>query len=42
MGEGVLKDNVPEAHTDYIIAIITEEYGSIVSILIIGIFIYSI
>ena len=40
MGEGVLKDNVPEAHTDYIIAIITEEYGSIVSILIIGIFLY--
>ena len=40
MGEGILKDNVPEAHTDYIIAIITEEYGSIVSILIIGIFLY--
>ena len=35
MGEGVLKDNVPEAHTDYIIAVITEEFGSIVSILII-------
>ena len=40
MGEGILKDRVPEAHTDYIIAIISEEYGSIVSILIITIFLY--
>ena len=40
MGEGILKDSVPEAHTDYIIAIISEEYGSIVSILIITIFLY--
>ena len=40
MGEGVLKERVPEAHTDYIIAIISEEYGSIVSILIIFIFLY--
>ena len=39
-GEGVLKDSVPEAHTDYIIAIISEEYGSIISILIITIFLY--
>ena len=40
MGEGVLKDNVPEAHTDYIIAIISEEYGSLISVLIIFIFLY--
>ena len=40
MGEGILKDSVPEAHTDYIIAIIAEEYGSIISILIISIFLY--
>ena len=40
MGEGVLKYNVPEAHTDYIISIIAEEYGSIISILIISIFLY--
>tara|TARA_X000001036_G_scaffold102233_2_gene95489 strand:- start:5793 stop:6923 length:1131 start_codon:yes stop_codon:yes gene_type:complete len=40
MGEGILKDSVPEAHTDYIIAIISEEYGSIVSVLIISIFLY--
>ena len=38
MGEEFLKDSVPEAHTDYIIAIIAEEYGSIVSILIILLF----
>ena len=40
MGEGILKDSVPEAHTDYIIAVISEEYGSIISILIILIFLY--
>ena len=40
MGEGVLKESVPEAHTDYVIAIISEEYGSIVSVSIIAIFLY--
>ena len=40
MGEGILKDRVPEAHTDYIIAVITEEFGSIISIFIVGIFLY--
>mgnify|MGYP001975320187 FL=1 len=40
MGEGILKESVPEAHTDYIIAIISEEYGSIVSVIIILIFLY--
>ena len=40
MGEGILKDSVPEAHTDYIIAIISEEHGSIISILIIIIFLF--
>ena len=40
MGEGILKDSVPEAHTDYIIAIISEEFGSIISILIIFLFLY--
>ena len=40
MGEGILKDSVPEAHTDYIIAIISEEYGALVSIIIIFIFLY--
>ena len=40
MGEGILKESVPEAHTDYVIAIISEEYGSIVSIMIVLIFLY--
>ena len=40
MGEGILKERVPEAHTDYVIAIISEEYGSIVSIMIVLIFLY--
>tara|TARA_B100001564_G_C20666603_1_gene684116 strand:- start:2133 stop:3260 length:1128 start_codon:yes stop_codon:yes gene_type:complete len=40
MGEGILKDRVPEAHTDYIIAVITEEFGSIISIFVITIFLY--
>jgi cell division protein FtsW len=40
MGEGILKDSVPEAHTDYIIAVITEEFGSIISIVLILVFLY--
>ena len=40
MGEGILKESVPEAHTDYIIAVISEEFGSIISILIICVFLY--
>ena len=40
MGEGILKESVPEAHTDYIIAVISEEFGSIISILIVCIFLF--
>lgn len=40
MGEGILKESVPEAHTDYVIAVISEEYGSLVSIMILLIFLY--
>ena len=40
MGEGILKDSVPEAHTDYIIAVVSEEFGSVISILIILLFLY--
>ncbi len=40
MGEGILKESVPEAHTDYIIAVITEEFGSFVSIGVVIIFLY--
>ena len=38
MGEGTLR--VPEAHTDYIIAVVSEEFGSIISILIVVVFLY--
>ena len=40
MGEGILKESVPEAHTDYVIAVISEEYGSLVTIMILVIFLY--
>jgi len=38
MGEGILKDRVPEAHTDYIIAVISEEFGAIFVLFIMLIF----
>ena len=38
IGEGVLKNKVPEAHTDYIIAVISEEFGIILIIGLILIF----
>ncbi len=34
IGEGTLKNRVPEAHTDYIISVISEEFGVIAIILI--------
>ncbi len=38
MGEGILKERVPEAHTDYIIAVISEEFGAIFVLFIVIIF----
>ena len=38
IGEGTLKNRVPEAHTDYIISIISEEFGVIAIILILLMF----
>ncbi len=38
IGEGTLKNRVPEAHTDYIISVISEEFGVIAIILILFIF----
>ncbi len=40
MGEGILKDKVPEAHTDYIIAVISEEFGAIFVLMIVMIFLF--
>ena len=40
MGEGVLKDQVPEAHTDYIIAVISEEFGALFVLLIVILFLF--
>ena len=40
MGEGILKESVPEAHTDYIIAVISEEFGSLISISLVILFLY--
>ena len=40
MGEGILKDKVPEAHTDYIIAVISEEFGAIFVLFIVTIFLF--
>jgi len=45
IGEGTLKSRIPEAHTDYIISVISEEFGVIAIILILLlflIFIYSV
>ena len=40
MGEGILKGRVPEAHTDYIIAVISEEFGALFVLFIVIIFLY--
>ena len=38
IGEGTLKNRVPEAHTDYIISVISEEFGIVAIILILFLF----
>lgn len=40
IGEGILKEKIPEAHTDYVLASICEEYG-IIAIILILIIIFS-
>ena len=40
IGEGVLKNRVPEAHTDYIVAVISEEFGAIVILVLMMIFLF--
>ena len=38
IGEGILKNKVPEAHTDYIVSVISEEFGAIMIFFILFIF----
>jgi len=40
IGEGVLKNRVPEAHTDYIVAVISEEFGAVIIIFLMMIFLF--
>jgi cell division protein FtsW len=40
IGEGTLKNKVPEAHTDYIISVISEEFGIIAILLILVLFLF--
>ena len=40
MGEGILKDKVPDAYTDYMIAVISEEFGAIFVLFIVIIFLF--
>ena len=40
MGEGILKEKVPEAHTDYIIAVVSEEFGAIFVLFIVIVFLF--
>lgn len=37
-GEGVVKVNIPDAHTDFIFAVAAEEYGMLLCLLIVGIY----
>ena len=40
VGEGTLKNRVPEAHTDYILSVISEEFGAIIIIVLMIIFLF--
>jgi len=40
IGEGTLKNKVPEAHTDYIVSTISEEFGIVAIILLLIIFLF--
>jgi cell division protein FtsW len=37
-GEGVIKSVLPDAHTDYIFAVIGEEYGAVACVALLGVF----
>ena len=40
IGEGTLKNKVPDAHTDFIVSVISEEFGVVVIILLLIIFLF--
>ena len=40
IGEGTLKNRVPEAHTDYIISVISEEFGVVAIMLLLILFLF--
>jgi cell division protein FtsW len=40
IGEGTLKNRVPEAHTDYIISVISEEFGVVTIVLLLFLFLF--
>ena len=40
IGEGTLKNRVPEAHTDYIVSVISEEFGVVAIILLLTLFLF--
>ena len=40
IGEGTLKNRVPEAHTDYIVSVISEEFGVLFIMLLMTIFLF--
>jgi len=40
IGEGVLKNKVPEAHTDYIVSVISEEFGVVMIFALLMIFLF--
>ena len=40
IGEGTLKNKVPEAHTDYIISVISEEFGVVMIVLLLVVFLF--
>ena len=40
IGEGILKNRVPEAHTDYIVSVISEEFGAVIVVVLMIIFLF--
>ncbi|NBX86435.1 MAG: cell division protein FtsW [Proteobacteria bacterium] len=39
-GEGVVKNQLPDAHTDFIFAVVVEEFGILVGLMLMGLFLF--